>query len=93
MTYPHVWQSSTENSYNCKYLANEDMLDSNMTAESQIKLGVTAYFIVEFLYLFAIMHSSEKLLKDILILNFNHFKQCMYIISSSWSILFLVVVF
>ena len=34
MAYPHyVAFSPTENSYICKYLASEDILDSNMTVK------------------------------------------------------------
>ena len=42
--FPCVAFSPTENSYICKYLASEDTLDSNMTAESQIKLWGNSIF-------------------------------------------------
>ena len=41
---PCVTFSPTENSYICKYLASEDILDSNMTVESQIKLWGNGIF-------------------------------------------------
>ena len=41
---PCVTFSPTENSYICKYLASEDIVDSNMTAESQIKLWGNGIF-------------------------------------------------
>ena len=61
---PCVTFSPTENSYICKYLANEDILDSNMTVESQIKLR--AYFIVEDFYLFAIWAQQSKAAERVL---------------------------
>ena len=41
---PCVTFSPTESSYICKYLASEDILDSNMTVESQIKLWGNGIF-------------------------------------------------
>ena len=42
--FPCVAFSPTENSYICKYLASEDISDSNMTVESQIKLWGNSIF-------------------------------------------------
>ena len=54
----------------CKYRASEDMLHSNMRVESQTELPVKDIFYSEKLVTLA--HSSQKLLKEYMKLDFNH---------------------
>ena len=90
---PCVTLSPTENSYICKYLASEDISNSNMTVESQIKLWGNGIFhsgrLVSLCYWAQQSKAAERVLdtqfKPFQTMHVYYFLVMVFLMIASWS--------